>query len=141
MAKDLYIGGAAQIKAYRILQTNVAEAVKSFGLGSVSEWLMLCHIYYNQNVMARELAELLEVEAPLATRLVANLQQAGLVASRPHPTDKRVKFLNATPEAKKLIDKVEAMLEYRLTKLLKGVDEAELKTYQKVLSAIISNGS
>jgi DNA-binding MarR family transcriptional regulator len=45
-----------------------------------------------------ELASLLTVDPPNLTPVVDDLERAGLVERRPHPTDRRVKLVAATPE-------------------------------------------
>jgi DNA-binding MarR family transcriptional regulator len=58
----------------------------------------------------RELAALLTVEAPNLTPVVDDLEQAGLVARQPHPTDRRVKLVVATPEGMALAEKANGIL-------------------------------
>jgi DNA-binding MarR family transcriptional regulator len=45
----------------------------------------------------RELAALLVVDPPNLTPVVDDLEEAGLVERQPHPTDRRVKLVVATP--------------------------------------------
>jgi DNA-binding MarR family transcriptional regulator len=140
MTKELYTGGISQVKAYRILQAAVANVVKSYELGSVSEWFVLSHVYYNDNVMAKDLAALLQVEAPLITRLVGNLERKGLVTITVHPDDKRVKFIKATDEAASLVATIQSRIQAAVDALLAGLTQQDLDSYQRVLTAIIKNG-
>jgi DNA-binding MarR family transcriptional regulator len=57
-----------------------------------------------------ELAAALEIEAPNATVVVADLESLGLVSRRPHPTDGRAKLVEATPEGKELARRANAIL-------------------------------
>lgn len=45
----------------------------------------------------RELAALLDIDAPYATVVIDELERQGLVQRRPHPTDRRAKLVTATP--------------------------------------------
>lgn len=140
MPGNLYENGITQVKAYRLLQEQVADVVREHGLGSVSEWFVLSHVHTNGVVMAKDLAALLDVEAPLITRLVNNLVDSGLVSVQPHSSDRRAKIINPTQKSDALVNQVELALRKRLDKLLEGVSAADLATYQKVLTTIVANG-
>jgi DNA-binding MarR family transcriptional regulator len=139
MASDLYRRGIVQVKAYRLLQDRVATVVRSFEFGSVSEWFVLNHICNEPEVLAKDVAALLDVEAPLITRLVNNLVSRGLVRITPGAKDKRVKLLSPTEKAGALVPWVEAAIEKSLAGLLEGLSVADLQAYAAVLDAIIVN--
>src|SRR4051794_35640424 len=58
----------------------------------------------------RELSDALDIDPPNATVLVANLESAGLVRRRPHPTDGRAKVVEATRRGKELARRADAIL-------------------------------
>lgn len=140
MNRSLYLNGITQVKAYRVLQSTVAEVVKDNGMGSVSEWFVLSHVYENKKVMSKDLAALLDVEAPLITRLVDNLARAGLVDVGKNPSDKRVKYICPTAKAAALVPQIQSRLQAALDSLLRGVSKSDMVSYGKVLDAIIING-
>jgi DNA-binding MarR family transcriptional regulator len=51
----------------------------------------------------RELAEAERVQPPTMTRIVARLEERGLVSRAPHPTDGRQVILSPSPEGRALI--------------------------------------
>ena len=57
-----------------------------------------------------ELADALDIEKPNATTVVAELEAAGLVRRRPHPTDGRAKLAEATARGRKLAQRADAIL-------------------------------
>jgi DNA-binding MarR family transcriptional regulator len=57
-----------------------------------------------------ELASLLTVDPPNLTPVVDDLEQAGLVERQPHPTDRRVKLVVATPEGTALAQMADEIL-------------------------------
>lgn len=140
MAQELYISGISQVKAYRILQAQVAGVIKAHGFGSVTEWFVLSYVARTENAMAKDAAALLQVEAPLITRLVDSLQQRDLVKTVQHPHDKRARYIWPTKKALRLIPKVQTDLETALRELLDGVDPGDMQAYQRVLETIIKNG-
>lgn len=139
MTPELYIGGIAQVRAYRLLQAKVAGVVRSHGLGSVGEWFILNHVYHEKKVVAKDLAALLDVEAPLITRLVSNLAEMNLVQVNPDAKDKRVKFITPTNLTQKLVETIHPEIEKLLDTLLKGISKKQLESYGEVLNAIIAN--
>jgi len=59
----------------------------------------------------RELAALLGVDPPNLTSVVDELERSGLVERQPHPTDRRVKLVVATPEGQALTRQAEEILD------------------------------
>jgi DNA-binding MarR family transcriptional regulator len=57
-----------------------------------------------------ELASLLTVDPPNLTPVVDDLERAGLVERQPHPTDRRVKLVVATPEGTALAQMADEIL-------------------------------
>jgi DNA-binding MarR family transcriptional regulator len=57
-----------------------------------------------------ELASLLTVDPPNLTPVVDDLERAGLVERQPHPTDRRVKLVVATPEGAALAQTADEIL-------------------------------
>ena len=134
-----YFSGILQVKAYRVLQHNVSLEVKKFGLNP-TQWFILGQIKEQNGVRAVDIAALLRVEAPLITNLTDDLVDSGLIKKVADSGDKRAKLLELTPKGAKLIPQVEKSLQAKLNDLLKGINDSELKTYQKVLEAIVKNG-
>ncbi len=68
-----------------------------------------------------ELAEHEKVQPPSMTRVIAALEQRGLVLRAPHLTDRRQVVLSVTPEGKKLVNQArrrrDAWLAMRLSEL------------------------
>jgi DNA-binding MarR family transcriptional regulator len=88
-----------------------------------------------------DVAKHLQVKPPLITMMARELQERGLVLSVTNQFDARAKLLTTTPAGKKYIKSVEITLSKTLDELLEGLTEADMLTYQKVLTTIIANGS
>jgi DNA-binding MarR family transcriptional regulator len=58
----------------------------------------------------RELADVLGIEAPNATVVIADLEAQGYVQRKPHPTDGRAKIVEATRKGKALARKADEIL-------------------------------
>lgn len=57
-----------------------------------------------------ELADALDIEKPNATTVVAQLEAAGLVRRRPHPTDGRAKLADVTARGRELARRADKIL-------------------------------
>jgi DNA-binding MarR family transcriptional regulator len=57
-----------------------------------------------------ELADALDIEKPNATTVVAELEAAGLVQRRPHPTDGRAKLAELTARGRRLARRADEIL-------------------------------
>jgi DNA-binding MarR family transcriptional regulator len=85
-----------------------------------------------QPMSMREFAAAMGIEAPNATVMVDDLESAGLVERRPHPTDRRAKLVEATPEGKVLAKKADEILSTPPEGLAALADE-ELETLRALL--------
>lgn len=72
-----------------------------------------------------ELAELEKVQPPSMTRVIAALEERGLVSRSPHPTDRRQVTVTVTEAAKKLLKEERARKEAWLTRQLKELSPEE----------------
>jgi DNA-binding MarR family transcriptional regulator len=63
----------------------------------------------------------------------------GYVQRTSHPTDGRAKLLILTDKGAQVLPQIEKQVRSGLAKVLDGVTDKELITYQKVLKAIITN--
>lgn len=136
-----YLSGALFMKAYRLLRTNVAECLSAFDINPTS-WVLLGIIRESKDgVRLIEVANMMNVKAPLVTTLVQDLIAKDLIELLPHHSDKRVKLLMLTPNGKTFIKKVEASMEKCLSGILAGSTKEDLQGFQSVLDAIVSNST
>jgi len=139
VTQSLYREGALQVKAYRLLQAQVYGFLEDFGLNP-TQWFVLGYLQeHKKGVRLTEIATLLSVETPLITMMADKLEEQGLVKRTTHPTDGRAKLLIITPKGSALLPKIEQRVRAGLDRVLYGVTDSELLTYQKVLKTIISN--
>jgi DNA-binding MarR family transcriptional regulator len=82
-----------------------------------------------------ELASLLTVDPPNLTPVVDDLERAGLVERQPHPTDRRVKLVVATPEGTALAQTADEILA-RPPARLAALPAEELETLVRILGLL-----
>jgi DNA-binding MarR family transcriptional regulator len=72
-----------------------------------------------------ELARKEHVQPPSMTRIIALLQERGLVSLGPHPEDRRQKLVTATGEAEGVVEASRAQRNAWLARLAEQLDEEE----------------
>ena len=77
------------------------------------------------------LAEIERVQRPTATRLVASLEQQGLVAREPDPLDGRVSYVSLSPEGARFLKRLRSRKNAYLAKRLRRLDDEELATLER----------
>ncbi|MGE0271503.1 MAG: MarR family winged helix-turn-helix transcriptional regulator [Alphaproteobacteria bacterium] len=82
----------------RLLRRNFAFRAKGLGL-SQAQWQALAYLSRQEGVNQVTLAESLEVQPMTLARLIDRLQEAGLVARQPDPSDRRAFHLYLTAAA------------------------------------------
>jgi DNA-binding MarR family transcriptional regulator len=115
--------------AMRISISRLARRlrVERLGLGGTETVLSdiqlaaLAAIERHESMTPGELAEHEKVQPPSITRVIAVLEERGLVRRAPHATDRRQVVLTVTPEGRDLVQRVrrrrEAWLAQRLQEL------------------------
>jgi len=82
----------------RLMRTAFDRRVRKLGL-TRSQWLAINRLHRRPGATQSELAEMLEIEKPTASRMVDRMQAKGWVERRPDGADRRVNRLYLTAEA------------------------------------------
>jgi DNA-binding MarR family transcriptional regulator len=78
-----------------------------------------------------ELAERERIKRPTATRVVANLEAAGLIERVRDPDDGRASILSATPAASALLRRLRARKTAYLARRIEGLDAEDRRTLER----------
>jgi DNA-binding MarR family transcriptional regulator len=120
LAEELRISIARLSRRLRTLRPSAAGEGGPSPL-SLTQFAALAAIERHGSMTPRELADHEKVQPPSMTRVIAYLEERGLVARSPHPTDGRQVVLNATEEGAALLAderrRKEAWLAMRLGEL------------------------
>ena len=79
----------------------------------------------------RELAEVERVQPPTMTKIVARLDERGLVSRTPHPTDGRQAILSPSVEGRRLMSEYRRMRDEWLAQRLAKLSPEERETVQR----------
>ncbi len=130
--------GLLQGTAYSRLHANLTNVLTPFNL-SIPEWKLLGQLYDHGNIRLSGLSELLSYDPPMVTKLTKGLEKKRLLRREYDRTDERAKIIVLTPDAIKLLKKIDPMVKKKLAEVLRGITQEELKTYIKVLTTIVNN--
>jgi DNA-binding MarR family transcriptional regulator len=78
-----------------------------------------------------ELAERERIKRPTVTRIVGNLESAGLIERVRDPTDGRASILSVTPKARILLRRLRARKTAYLARRLDGLDAEDRRTLER----------
>jgi DNA-binding MarR family transcriptional regulator len=78
-----------------------------------------------------EFAALERIKRPTATRILARLEEAGLLARAADPTDRRSSLITATPEGRALLRRQRTRKNVYLAERLEGLSEEDLATLER----------
>jgi DNA-binding MarR family transcriptional regulator len=79
----------------------------------------------------RELADVERVQPPTMTKIIAKLEERGLVQRTPHPTDGRQVIIAATPEGRAVYAQFERVRDEWLASRLAELTPAERETLRR----------
>jgi len=82
------------------------------------------------------LAEHERIQRPTATRVVARLEQQGLVTRTPDPSDRRVAHVAITPAGRTLLSRIRSRKNEYLTRRLRELEPDELATLSRAAAIV-----
>ena len=91
----------------------------------------LAAVERHSGITPGELAELEKVQPPSMTRVIAALDERGLVSRMPHPTDRRQVTVNVTEQGSTLLKEERRLKEAWLTQRLKELTPEERATLRQ----------
>ena len=109
--------------------------LKPLGL-TRAKWLALIFISRSDGISQRVLAEKMEIGEPAIVALIDRLEKDEFIVRNPVPGDRRARSLALTAPGKRLISKIEAVVEALREDLMTGFSAAQLKTTSVVLTQI-----
>jgi DNA-binding MarR family transcriptional regulator len=85
----------------------------------------------------RELADVERVQPPTMTKIIAKLEERGLVQRTPHPTDGRQVIISATPEGRAVYAQFERVRDEWLATRLAELTPAERETLRQAAEVLL----
>lgn len=131
-----FITGVASTAIARRLQKKFNNA----GLNlTIEQWSVLYHLWKGDGISQQELCEATYRDKPSMTRLVDNLEKAGLVKRIHSKEDRRKNLIFLTEDAHKLEPTCLAFAEETVTEALLGVAPDKVEVSKEVLKIVYEN--
>lgn len=124
--------GEALHSALWAMRTHTTRALIKAGLTGPQTGILWFLHEYKELSLAR-LVELQGGTAANMTGMVQRLERDGLVRRKPHPTDRRVRLLELTPEGAARTRQARKSVEAAMAHLLEGASQADLDVVLRVL--------
>ncbi len=114
----------------RFAVTRTARRLRQEAGGGLSPSLMaaLATVERHGPLTPSEVADRERIQRPTATRVLARLTEAGLVARTPDPTDGRSSLISITAEGRALIGELRLRKDLYLARRLEGLPDSERET-------------
>ncbi len=139
MAKHLstqlatYEAGMIQAAAFRNLTAFMSKALLPSNI-TMSEWSLLGALATNDCMRPSDIATLMDVKTPMATRLVKSLVEKELIHEKPVSGDQRGKMIAMTTKGQELLDKEEIRIRDAMRDYMSDVPREDLNAYLRVLA-------
>jgi DNA-binding MarR family transcriptional regulator len=124
----------------RVAVARLARQLRQDSPGglSPSQWSALAMVEEKQSLRIGDLAEREGVSAPTATRLVASLEEAGLLARTTDPADRRTAYVALTDAGREKIEWARGVRTASLVQRLSAMPEADVRRLLELLPLLES---
>ena len=131
-----FITGIASTAIARRLQKKFNTA----GLNiTIEQWSVLYHLWKKEGISQQELCNATFIDKPSITRLVDNLEKAGLVKRVAAENDRRINRIYLTKQAQKLQEETMALADDTLNEALVKVPADRVDVCKEVLQIVYDN--
>jgi DNA-binding MarR family transcriptional regulator len=105
---------------------------------TLSQWSAMVSIDNNESLRIGDLAERERVSAPTATRLVAGLEEAGLLRRSSDPGDRRIALVSLTDEGRAKLELARSVGTASLAQRLAAMPEDDARRFVELLPLLES---
>ncbi|MCH5689777.1 MarR family transcriptional regulator [Niabella sp. W65] len=106
---------------------------------TIEQWSVLYHLWKEDGISQQDLCQATFRDKPSMTRLVDNLEKAGLVTRIASKTDRRKNLVYLTDKAKSLQDACHGLAAETVEEALAGVSNADIEICRVVLKQVYEN--
>lgn len=130
--------GTIVVQVARLVRLSFDKRARQIGV-TRPQWQVLSVLARNEGINQGALADLLEVEAVTAGRMIDRMQEAQLVERRPDPADRRAWRLYLSARGAELVDTLRPLAHETYEIALSGIDESERQHLQALLEKMRAN--
>lgn len=124
----------------RQMRKRLEQRAKGLGL-TRAQWQALVKLNRNPDLSQAQLADMLDLEPITVSRLLDRMEEAGLIARRPHPTDRRIRLVSVTETAQPILDRFRVLVDELHEEILghlKPAERAEMIARLTAIRAILA---
>lgn len=127
-------------KAIRAYRNYAQRQLKAHGFSiTIDQWLIIKAILENPGITQNEIGDLVFKDNASVTRIIDLMVKSEYIIRHVHPDDRRKTNLEVTDSGKKVIRKVQNIVETNREAALKGVSKDELEMMYSALLKISEN--
>ena len=104
-----------------------------------AQWRVLVRVSRSPGLRQVEIADMLDIEPITLCRIVDRLEEAGLIARRRDPDDRRAWLLDLTEKAEPLVGKLRVLANELLGEAFAGLDDDDVTKLRRILAKIREN--
>lgn len=124
----------------RLLRRRFEQRLRTMGTGLTrAQCAVLVHMARQQGINQACLAQTLDIEPITLVRLLDRLQEAGLVARKPDPKDRRAYIPELTAKAKPVLERVYGLAESVYEEAQAGLPKTEASRLLAQLQSVKAN--
>jgi DNA-binding MarR family transcriptional regulator len=124
----------------RQMRKRLEQRAKGLGL-TRAQWQALVKLKRSPDLSQAQLADMLDLEPITVSRLLDRMEEAGLIARRPHPTDRRIRLVSVTETAQPILDEFRVLVDELHEEILghlSAADRAGLIEHLTAIRAILA---
>ncbi|MBS1758927.1 MAG: MarR family transcriptional regulator [Bacteroidetes bacterium] len=106
---------------------------------TIEQWSVLYHLWKHEGISQQELCKATFRDKPSITRLVDNLEKAGLVKRVPSESDRRINLVYLTKQAQKIQEETMQLADETLNEALITVPSDRVEVCKQVLQIVYDN--
>jgi DNA-binding MarR family transcriptional regulator len=124
----------------RVAVARLARQLRQHSPGglSPSQWSALVSVEDHESLRIGDLADREGVSAPTATRLVASLEEAGLLSRTTDPSDRRTAYVALTDAGREKLEWARGVRTASLAQRLSAMPEADVRQLVQLLPLLES---
>jgi DNA-binding MarR family transcriptional regulator len=133
---------------YSFLLDRTARRVKQYAqrrfkeLGfniTVDQWLVIRHLYDQEDLNQKALAEIINKDTPTLTRIIDLLCDKGLTKRKVSPDDRRSFNVALTLQGRKKVEQIKPQIKDIRLKAWEGLSERDFNQFKRILNTIYVN--
>lgn len=142
-AEGIVLDNAVAFWVHRVYQASRNEMYRAFREVGVEltpeQWTVLVRLWERDGQSQNELCDSTFRDKPTMSRMIAGLEDRGLVQRRVSAEDARSRIVSLTREGRALQKKLVPVARGLVERMLAGVGDAELETTRRVLARMFQN--